>query len=323
MTAGRNGLEVFNEEGPTTPALRVSIYAPRYFWTENPDKHFFTLTISKRLPDREEPKESQQPCILSCLYHGGFQKLEVENTQPLNQPETPRFWSLSASGSSSWKIKMGPALYQPLKPGELHELFWPGGEDLLSKSTPVILPRGACCSFTLLEGMPPPRRRGDPIIEPCMTVNSPGVLILSLEIDAPSTWKVKEYLQVTYKVTYHGVSGDDKARPITFGPSGFEGVHAFGVHWHRHGTDKWESWHGMEEDKFITLQPYETWTWGADLTCLYDLPEDARVDWGTKENHMDTVLTVPGLWGGAVLDPPDNEGRPKVVVPASVQLNSP
>ena len=179
---------------PNTPALEVSLYAPQKFYTEIPDEHFFTLTL-KRLPDREGPKEKQQPCRLSwspstdkpeefllfhSQYYGGFKKIEVGNTLPIHQPELPHLWSLGANGSSSWKMKMGSALYQSLKPGKLYELFWPGcevhlwdwgtnethlGENLMSRSAPVILPGGVCCSFTLLEGVPPPRRWSAPIIE--------------------------------------------------------------------------------------------------------------------------------------------------------------
>lgn len=40
-------------------------------------------------------------------------------------------------------------------------------------------------------------------------------------------------------------------------------------------------------------------------------------DWGTAEDHAETVVTIPAAGGGPIVDPEDNGGRPKVVVPAS------
>lgn len=40
-------------------------------------------------------------------------------------------------------------------------------------------------------------------------------------------------------------------------------------------------------------------------------------DWGDREGHANTVVKLPPWLTGEVIDPPDNGGRPKLVVPAS------
>jgi hypothetical protein len=38
-------------------------------------------------------------------------------------------------------------------------------------------------------------------------------------------------------------------------------------------------------------------------------------DWGGAEEHADTVVMLPGWIAGRVVDPRDNGGRPKLIVP--------
>lgn len=40
-------------------------------------------------------------------------------------------------------------------------------------------------------------------------------------------------------------------------------------------------------------------------------------DWGTAEDHAQTIVTLPGSGVEPISSPKDNEGRPKVVIPAS------
>lgn len=84
-------------------------------------------------------------------------------------------------------------------------------------------------------------------------------------------------------------------------------------------------------DGFMSLQPNETWNEVRELETMIDLPEDARDgetmrhlfkgcrlswwDWGTKEDHIDTIVSVIGF--GVITSPPDNDGRPEVVIPTS------
>lgn len=40
-------------------------------------------------------------------------------------------------------------------------------------------------------------------------------------------------------------------------------------------------------------------------------------DWGMKEDHLRTTVTLPCWINSAVVEPKDNERRPAIVVPAS------
>ncbi|RHZ50441.1 hypothetical protein CDV55_103335 [Aspergillus turcosus] len=40
-------------------------------------------------------------------------------------------------------------------------------------------------------------------------------------------------------------------------------------------------------------------------------------DWGTAEDHTQTIVTLPGSGVEPISNPKDNEDRPKVVIPAS------
>lgn len=40
-------------------------------------------------------------------------------------------------------------------------------------------------------------------------------------------------------------------------------------------------------------------------------------DWGTREDHADTKVTVPYFIYGRVQKPFDHDGRPELVIPAS------
>lgn len=85
---------------------------------------------------------------------------------------------------------------------------------------------------------------------------------------------------------------------------------------------------GDHED-FATLHPGET----LSSFVNHELPEDVQVgdslraqltetkidwwDWGTREDHLSTKVTVPCWIGPKILHPSDNDGRPFIVVPAS------
>jgi hypothetical protein len=84
--------------------------------------------------------------------------------------------------------------------------------------------------------------------------------------------------------------------------------------------------------RFPTLFPGESWSdfWTVDGELL---PDDRKPgerlryqfkgntldwwDWGTAEAHAHTTVTLPGSGVEPISNPRDNEGRPKVVVPAS------
>ncbi|OPB40897.1 hypothetical protein A0O28_0009780 [Trichoderma guizhouense] len=92
---------------------------------------------------------------------------------------------------------------------------------------------------------------------------------------------------------------------------------------------------GDDLDNFVTLRVGETWT----FTKRFDwssLPDDAVPgdvfslvfqgttvdwwDWGSQEHeHRDTVVKLPCWIVGPVVDPTDNGGRPRLVVPRSAR----
>ncbi|KAH6855441.1 hypothetical protein B0I37DRAFT_364920 [Chaetomium sp. MPI-CAGE-AT-0009] len=94
--------------------------------------------------------------------------------------------------------------------------------------------------------------------------------------------------------------------------------------------------HVREDSEFISLRPGESWTTTCQLqTPAYTaLPKNVRAgdrfryqflgaanvdwwDWGHVDNeHAETVVTLPSC-RGRVVDPADNGGRPKLVVPGS------
>ncbi|RAK99015.1 uncharacterized protein BO80DRAFT_446847 [Aspergillus ibericus CBS 121593] len=250
--------------------------------------------------------------------------------------------------------------------GEVHFWDWgtsKGGKEgsalpeLIPKSTPIVLPGGARCVFSLVEGhipsLPLPRPWSPPIFDSGASserYGTPGTPILRLELDVPATWKVLEDLPLTLKLTYYGVSGGESPRSITFSISDLDAWGVFSAYRRDHNTGEWDSWlstaalgyPAFPEDEiqckvgtsaaFITLRPYQTWSevWG--LACEKYLPDDALEgeviryrftgckltwwNWGTKEDYKDTSITVTGL-GGAIIHPPNNDGRPEVVIPPS------
>lgn len=92
---------------------------------------------------------------------------------------------------------------------------------------------------------------------------------------------------------------------------------------------------GDDVDNFVTLRAGEAWA----LTKSFDwslLPDDTVPgdvfslvfqgttvdwwDWGSQEHeHRDTVVKLPCWIVGPVVDPTDNGGRPRLVVPGSAR----
>ncbi|GKZ23082.1 hypothetical protein AbraCBS73388_009427 [Aspergillus brasiliensis] len=367
---------------PHTPALEVTLTAPRNFYTQNPNGNFVTVTVT-----RSKEQQESKPCYFywSPSTDSGFRvfrqvsldvleevQVQSSHSTPVTQrSDPPPLWYLGADDKSvSWEMPLGEGLSRVIEKSEwiTYELFWPGGEvylwdwaskdmnemqtELKPRSTPMTLPGGARCSFSVIEGsLPPPRPRASspPILEMDPSDVSPGVPIFTLEIEAPPTWRVQHVWPVTWKLTYHGVSGDETPRPITFSVSDMEAWGVPCIYRRSQDTGEWESWHSyctagyaVFEDEnvpcavgsspgFISLQPNETWCEVQELESMLSLPEDARDgevlryrfkgcklkwwDWGTKEDHMDTIISVIGF--GVITDPPDNDGRPEVVIPAS------
>jgi hypothetical protein len=94
-----------------------------------------------------------------------------------------------------------------------------------------------------------------------------------------------------------------------------------------------------QNERFESLQPGESWV---TSQLLHDksgtvLPNDATDgeefryqfngetvdwwDWGSKAEHAETVVKLPCWLAGRVVEPKDNNGRPKLVVPTSQMIS--
>lgn len=153
-----------------------------------------------------------------------------------------------------------------------------------------------------------------------------GTPIFRLQLDVPVTWRVDESWPLTWKLTYHGVEGDDStSQPITFSNSDFSNWGVFCVYRRSSYTGTWGPWrsyrtvgcHQFEDhdspctvgtsDMFVTLEPHETWIHVEEREIEFDLPEDAQtgevlryqfegcklswLDWGVKDDHIDTIVS--------------------------------
>ncbi|KAF2281488.1 uncharacterized protein EI97DRAFT_410359 [Westerdykella ornata] len=175
----------------------------------------------------------------------------------------------------------------------------------------------------------------------------PDAPSLSVSIQCQSTFCPDSGFEVIVKVTYQAES---TARSITFHTHIFEQGDYYQLG--RCCDGIWENCYQEEDygflivndpdlplnvgqnDQFASLQPGESWTtsqrpgnsWGE----LPDDTEDGEViryvftggtldwwDWGSKADHGGTVVKLPCFHFGPVVDPRDNDGRPKLDVPSS------
>jgi hypothetical protein len=183
-------------------------------------------------------------------------------------------------------------------------------------------------------------------------------LHLELELDGPSTfsWERGSTTNIVTKVIYLGISGSTEQRPITFHTYELqeEGVQD-GFRLHRLRNGQWEGIDPVsycaagiadspdievnvsEHKHFVSLQPGGCWT--ASHTFYgdsWDIPSglaDGDVfryrykggevdwwDWGDSEDHIDTFVKLPPWAWSQVIEPEDNGGRPKLIVPMSNEI---
>lgn len=181
--------------------------------------------------------------------------------------------------------------------------------------------------------------------------------VLSMRIAGPETLSVRDhsraarlYFPVTVAISYDEAPGqEDDKRPITFHTSMFQVMdsnwHGFRLYvkendeWRGHNVNGEIQHHAYisssvlvnvgknDGDKFQSLMPGESWSFTRTVT---DFPKNfvpgdrfrygfngAPLDWwswGNFQDHEDTVVAAGERF---VVDPPDNDGRPKAVVPAS------
>lgn len=89
----------------------------------------------------------------------------------------------------------------------------------------------------------------------------------------------------------------------------------------------------VQSKDFASLHPGETWSISMDLqdATFGDSPMEVGDvfrytfkgvevdwwDWGDRESHVDTIVKLPCFLNARVIEPKNNGGRPKLIVPAS------
>ncbi|KAF2126195.1 hypothetical protein P153DRAFT_433982 [Dothidotthia symphoricarpi CBS 119687] len=172
---------------------------------------------------------------------------------------------------------------------------------------------------------------------------------LSVLLECPSSFRQDILFEVTVKVTYHA---EATARPIIFHTRIFNDIHWYQVGRLCNGT--WEGYDNgksgccgflivddpdvpvnvSQNDRFASLQPGQSWTTTRRVGYNgIEIPDDAKNgetfrfvftgelldwwNWGSKADHEDTVVMLPCFLWGPVVNPKDNDGRPKLFVPTS------
>ncbi|KUJ09453.1 uncharacterized protein LY89DRAFT_711234 [Mollisia scopiformis] len=199
-----------------------------------------------------------------------------------------------------------------------------------------------------LEQNPPP---SPPPISPSERVPEAPILKVTLEGTGSHVTRNSDFV-VSSQVTYEkpvGATGEGK--PVTFHIYDFSYAYRLyrlrGGKWKRCETedtmrtgfmivDLPDETVKVNQDKdFVTLRPGESWTTQETVQKpdYTHIPDDSVVgdtfryvfkgttldwwDWGNKEDHSGTEVTLPCFHWGSVVKPADNDGRPKLVVPGS------
>ncbi|KAH7371845.1 hypothetical protein BKA64DRAFT_268209 [Cadophora sp. MPI-SDFR-AT-0126] len=179
-------------------------------------------------------------------------------------------------------------------------------------------------------------------------------VILHCPPEVPSGGIIDVQVKVTYEATQPARPITFHTHLFEVSDSPREG---FRLYRHRDG-DKWEKYVSPEETRsgfmivdepdievspgqhedFVSLRPGESWSTQRRIQAesWTTLPEDTDVgdefryrfngvtldwwDWGSREEHMHTMVKLPCWTASRVVEPDHNEGRPKLVVPASDTL---
>ena len=174
---------------------------------------------------------------------------------------------------------------------------------------------------------------------------------LRVHLECSPTLTLNTCFGMTIKVTY---DAEETARPITFHKPRLA-KHDYFRLYRRHGDD-WEECGfqcdgdmgfliadepdveinvGQNDSFFVSLRPGETWsnTIGLDWYGGTELPDDVRKgdrfcceytgetldwwNWGSKSEHLETIVKLPCYLYDSVVEPRDNDGRPELTVPTS------
>jgi hypothetical protein len=88
---------------------------------------------------------------------------------------------------------------------------------------------------------------------------------------------------------------------------------------------------GHDDNNFSCLAPGETITVGRfegvedaepgdRFRCRWKGAAVSWWDWGTMQDYVETMVTLSGFDGSKVIEPADNSGRPKLVVPGTAYV---
>jgi len=180
--------------------------------------------------------------------------------------------------------------------------------------------------------------------------------MLKVSLDCESSFTLSQEISITVKVTYESPR-KGYARPIVFHTYPFldNQTKREGYRLYCQRDDKWEKFEkdgatgfilvddpdvqvNVATDKhFQCLSPGESWSHMERLktqdTANFPGLDDAKAgdkfrflfkgthidwwDWGSAEEHSNTVVKLPCWLFGPVVDPKDNGGRPKLIVSCS------
>ncbi|KAK2763257.1 hypothetical protein FQN54_009893 [Arachnomyces sp. PD_36] len=277
----------------------------------------------------------------------------------INEVQPGASISIKSSLPKVYREKLIPGeRYELLWPGMEIDLWdWGSisqhvGRELKPRQPKIILPGGPRILFKAVEEWEPLRFPSPPPTQPSERVPGAPILHLELEPDGPTTLNNGKFSsKVTIKVTYLRISGSTDQRPITF--------HTFtlqepGFRFHRFRNQQWEEIEPVDgclgiadnpdvevnvskHRDFASLQPGESWTasylvddgdWYfpsdlADGDVLRFLFKGGQVEWwvwGDSEDHSDTTVKLPCFVWSYVIEPEDNGGRPKLIVPVSNEI---
>ncbi|KAJ7034600.1 hypothetical protein C8F04DRAFT_1101526 [Mycena alexandri] len=184
---------------------------------------------------------------------------------------------------------------------------------------------------------------------------TPGAPLLRVTLGCPPILTRGQNFDVTAKVTYDGVSDNSSlpARPIILHKYTLdcEGQQLYRRDANRNNWEKCDFPAGTtgfmivddpdvavqvaKHEDFVSLAPGESWstTHMLENQSWTELPSESATgdafrfrfmgttvdwwDWGSAEEHVDTVVKVPCFIKSNVVDPRDNDGRPRLVVPGS------
>ncbi|KFY31521.1 hypothetical protein V493_01029 [Pseudogymnoascus sp. VKM F-4281 (FW-2241)] len=278
----------------------------------------------------------------------GLRKINIDMDSHLSKPlQTPFVvdgfnytFEVAPEGNVGFLITLPKRYRKELKTGAKYELVWPGGEI-------AIWDWGTINQYLGHElGIKSPKICL-PAARVTLEFTEPGTPKLSVVLECEKTIPQYSKGPVRISVTYEAAP---ESSPIIFHTAPFGSWYGprEGFRLYRRRGDLWET---VEEDdscymivdepdiavnvvqdeNFAGLQPGQTWTTSERLDG--HLPDDVTAgdlfryvfkgvevdwwDWGGNTEHKNTTVKLPCFINGRVVEPNDNGGRQKLIVPAS------